>query len=98
MIHEEHEPDLVTLGNLCRRCGLDSDTPGLCKELSGAFRIVDPTRPGHQEVQVFVGTNEGARGNTGALTLRVEELAWFLSRMRRAGFSELAPVYPVGRP
>lgn len=97
MIYEKHEPDTLTLGGLCRRCGQDFDSPNLCRELSGAVRIVDPTRPGHQEVQVFVGHNEGSRGNTGSLTLRVEELSWFLSRMKRAGFSELAPLYAEGR-
>ena len=29
--------------------------------------------PGHVQVQVFIGRNEGARGNSGTLSLRTDE-------------------------
>lgn len=95
-----HVLDAVTMDGTCLACGLhviaDEDEP--CRNLSGAFRIVDPTRPGHQEVQVFVGRFEGSRGNAGKLTVRVEELPWFLNRLRRAGFDHLPDLYPDGHP
>ncbi len=37
-----------------------------------AFREIT-RNPGHVEVSVFVGRNEGARGNSGLLTLRTDE-------------------------
>lgn len=42
------------------------------------FRV-DAANPGHVHLTVFIGRNPGARGHSGTLTLRTDELAELLS-------------------
>lgn len=55
-----------------------------------AFRCLDPDRPGHVEIDVFVGRKHTARGRAGRIMLRRDEWDELVDRISRDDPIELS--------
>lgn len=48
--------------------------------------------PGHKEIQIFAGRNEGSRGNCGTIKVRDDEWPEVRAGLLRGGFDEMPPI------